>query len=57
LFKAEPTAVIYRMVIDNEITITPTGLRDGVVQFFQNQPDEFNICKTSVLVAMKHPNA
>jgi hypothetical protein len=57
LFKAEPTAVIYRMVIDNEVTITPTGLRDGVVQFFQNQPDEFNICKTSVLVAMKHPNA
>ena len=57
LFKAQPTAVIHRMVIDNEINITTTGLRDGVVQFLQNQPDEFNIRKTSILVAMKHPNA
>jgi hypothetical protein len=48
---------MHRMVIDNEINIITTGLRDGVVQFFHNQPDEFNIRKTFVLVEMKHPNA
>jgi len=57
LFKVQPTAVIHRMVIDNEVKITTTGLREGVIQFFQNQPGEFNIRKTSVLVALKHPNA
>jgi hypothetical protein len=48
LFQAEPSAVLQRMVDDNEIKLHPSqAVRDGVVRFLDSQPD-FNIRTTSV---------
>ena len=55
-FKVEPTAVIHRMVLDNEIESPDSATRDSLAKFFSNQPD-FNIREKSVLAAIQHPEA
>jgi hypothetical protein len=56
LFAAEPTAVLHRMVEEDEIPITDTNVRTGVVSVLSNLPD-FNIRTTSIYTALKHPEA
>ncbi|WP_375492739.1 neuraminidase-like domain-containing protein [uncultured Nostoc sp.] len=56
LFTAEPTAVLQRMVQENEVSIADDSVRTGVANFLNNQPD-FNIRTTSIYTALKHPEA
>jgi hypothetical protein len=56
LFTLEPTAVLQRMVQENEVPIADTSTRTGVVSFLANQPD-FNIRTTSVYTALQKPDA
>ncbi|MDJ0575685.1 MAG: hypothetical protein QNJ65_11025 [Xenococcaceae cyanobacterium MO_234.B1] len=56
LFAVEPTAVLQRMVQEEEVPITDTNVRAGVVNFLANQPD-FNIHTTSVYTALQNEAA
>ena len=56
LFTAEPTAVLQRMVQEEEVPIHDATIRTGVASFLNNQPD-FNIRTTSIYTALKHPEA
>ncbi len=56
LFALEPTAVLQRMVQENEVPIADTSLRTNVASFLGNQPD-FNIRTTSVYTALRQPDA
>ncbi len=56
LFRVEPTAVLHRMVEDEEVPIADTNVRAGVVNFLANQPD-FNIRTTSVYTALRNESA
>ena len=55
-FVEEPTAVLHRMVLDQEITVPSTDVRAGVAQFFNNLP-KYNIRRTSILAALNQPSA
>ncbi|KAN0108658.1 hypothetical protein V8E51_008400 [Hyaloscypha variabilis] len=55
-FKAEPTAVLHRMVIDKEILAPSDHVRNGVAQFFANHGD-FDIRGQSVLTELQQPDA
>lgn len=55
LFAAETSAVLQRMVSQNELPID-AGVRGGVVNFLSNQPD-FNIRTTSVYKAVQNEQA
>ena len=56
LFAVEPTAVLQRMVQEEEVPIADTNIRAGIVNFLENQP-EFNIRTTSVYTALKNEAA
>ncbi len=56
LFTVEPTAVLQRMVQEEEVPIADTNVRAGVVNFLANQPD-FNIRTTSLYTALKKEEA
>ncbi len=56
LFTVEPTAVLQRMVQEEEVPIADTNVRAGVVNFLENQPD-FNIRTTSVYTALRNESA
>ena len=56
LFWREPSAVIQRMVQSKELPIADGKIRDGCLQFFQNQP-HFNIRDTSVVTALQDSKA
>ena len=56
LFDVEPTAVLQRMVQDEEIPMPDDPVRSGVIGFLNSQPD-FNIRTTSVYVALTEPEA
>lgn len=56
LFAAETSAVLQRMVQAAELPIVDAALRTGVATFLANQP-EFNIRRTSVYQALRHPEA
>jgi hypothetical protein len=56
LFALEPTAVLQRMVQENEVSIADTSLRSNVASFLGNQPD-FNIRTSSVYTALQKPEA
>ena len=56
LFTVEPTAVLQRMVQEEEVPIADTNVRAGVVNFLANQPD-FNIRTTSVYTALQNESA
>ncbi|MGK7892534.1 MAG: neuraminidase-like domain-containing protein, partial [Xenococcus sp. (in: cyanobacteria)] len=57
LFRVEPTAVLHRMIEDEEVPIADTNVRAGVVKFLANQPPEFNIRTTSIYTALKKEGA
>ncbi|HUP14131.1 MAG TPA: hypothetical protein VM187_18045, partial [Niastella sp.] len=52
LYHKEPSAVIARMVKDNELPIKDNDLKKGVLSFFEQHPG-FNIRNTSVYTAAK----
>ncbi len=56
LFTLEPTAVLQRMVQEEEVPLADTSLRTGVVSFLANLPD-FNIRTTSIYTALQKPEA
>jgi hypothetical protein len=56
LFRVEPTAVLHKMIEDEEVPIADTNVRAGVVNFLANQPD-FNIRTTSVYAALRNEAA
>jgi hypothetical protein len=56
LFKLEPTAVVHRMLMDDEIEFPDSETKQGVDRFLSNQP-QLNIGQSSVLSALKHPGA
>ncbi len=56
LFKLQTSAVLQRMVSQNEIPLANDALRAGVAGFFDRHPD-YNIRTTSVLTALKQPGA
>jgi hypothetical protein len=56
LFRAEPTAVLQRMVRDAEVPIPDADIRSGVTALLTNLPD-FNIRTTSVYTAFQQVNA
>ncbi len=56
LFTVETTAVLQRMVQEEEVPIADNNIRTGVVNFLANQPD-FNIRTTSVYTALKNEAA
>lgn len=55
-FAAEPTAVVQRMVLDDEIDTADSKTRECVAKFLDNQP-EFNMRQTSIHAALNHPKA
>ncbi|KAH6949413.1 hypothetical protein BKA56DRAFT_289382, partial [Ilyonectria sp. MPI-CAGE-AT-0026] len=58
LFQIEPTGVVQRMVIDDEVGSFPSDkVRQSVVKFMENQPRSFDISRTSVHVALRNANA
>ncbi|OQP55794.1 neuraminidase-like domain-containing protein [Niastella populi] len=52
LYHKEPSAVIERMVKDNELPIKDKDIRKGLLSFFEQHP-EFNIRSTSVYAAAR----
>jgi hypothetical protein len=52
LYQKEPSAVVARMVKDNELPIKDKAIQQGVLSFFEQHPD-FNIRNTSVYAAAK----
>lgn len=56
LFTREPTAVLQRMVQENELPIADPSLCTNIASFLGNQP-EFNIRTTSVYTALQNPEA
>jgi Tc toxin complex TcA C-terminal TcB-binding domain/Neuraminidase-like domain/Salmonella virulence plasmid 28.1kDa A protein len=56
LFNLVPTAVIQRMVREQEIPIADVGAREGVFKFLDNQPD-FDLRTASVYKAFQHDKA
>lgn len=56
LFDLEPTAVLQRMILDQELPIPDQAVRDGVVTFLDNQP-AFSLRSTSVLHALQAHDA
>lgn len=56
LFTLEPSAVLQRMVQENEIPVADSSVRSNMVSFLNNQPD-FNIRTTSVYTALQKPDA
>ena len=56
LFATQTTAVLHRMVRDAELPIADTKVLTGIAQFLDNQP-QFNIRRTSIYTALKHPEA
>ncbi|RKK82860.1 hypothetical protein BFJ71_g15130 [Fusarium oxysporum] len=58
LFQIEPTGVVQRMVIDDEVGSFPSDkVRQSVVKFMENQSRSFDISRTSVHVALRNANA
>ncbi len=58
LFKMEPTASLKRMLADPKETPVPNKTLSGhLATFLTNQPDGFNLKKTSIYEAFKHDNA
>ena len=56
LFQAEPSAVLQRMLQNDELSVHEPPVKSGLATFFANLPD-FNIRSTSVLTAIQHPRA
>ncbi|MFF0284089.1 neuraminidase-like domain-containing protein [Rhodococcus aetherivorans] len=56
LYAFEPTAVLHRMVIDDEVPIGDATVRSGVAAFLDNQPD-FDMRTTSLYAAFDRPQA
>ncbi|MCA1990905.1 MAG: Tc toxin subunit A, partial [Coleofasciculus sp. S288] len=56
LFRMEPTAVIHRMVRDEEISADDQNIRHGLLSFFNNQPN-LDFRKTSVLQVLQNPDS
>lgn len=56
LFNIETSAVLQRMVKENEIAIADTTVRSDILNFLNNQP-EFNIRTTSIYTAIKNTDA
>jgi len=55
LFRMEPTAVIHRMVRDQELAADDQNIRHGLLSFFNNQPN-LDLRKTSVLQVLQNPD-
>ncbi|MBO9202543.1 MULTISPECIES: Tc toxin subunit A-related protein [Niastella] len=56
LYHKEPSAVVARMVKNNELPIKDKAIQQGVLSFFEGHPD-FNIRNTSVYAASKENKA
>ncbi|MBF2050571.1 MAG: hypothetical protein IGS54_24945 [Elainella sp. C42_A2020_010] len=56
LFRMEPTAVIHRMVQDEEIAADDQNIRHGLLAFFEHQP-HLDLRKTSVLQVFQNPDS
>jgi len=57
LYDRVPTAVIQRMVVDDEIPSPDPGVQSGVARVLTNLGPDFNIRRTSLLSALTRPNA
>jgi Tc toxin complex TcA C-terminal TcB-binding domain/Neuraminidase-like domain/Salmonella virulence plasmid 28.1kDa A protein len=55
LFHLQPSAVLQRMVIDNELPIAEASVRAGVAKVLDTQP-EFDIRKSSILEVLRKPD-
>ncbi len=56
LFHMEPTGVIHRMIQDQEIAADDTPVREGLLAFFENQP-ELDFRKASVVTVLQDPDS
>lgn len=56
LFRAEPTAMLHRMVRDAEIPAPDVNVRSGATAFFERQP-ELNLRTTSIYTLLESPDA
>ena len=57
LFRREPTAVLRRMVTDDEIPVGGPAQKAGVLQALANLGDGFDLRKTSLTSALRAPSA
>jgi hypothetical protein len=57
LFRHEPTAVLRRMVTDDEIPLGGPVQKAGVLRAFANLGDDFDLRQTSLTSALKDPDA
>jgi hypothetical protein len=56
LYTAEPSAVVQKMLTDNELPLGDGAVGSGMAAFLANQPD-FDLRTTSIYGALAHPQA